>query len=203
MNDKVKQESLTQRYQHLFVRSINLIVKPKKEWAAVLHEKNDSNAILSTFVLPYVFLATIITFVKYLVIYSNFEFGEAIKQSLAVFSSLFFTYIIGYQILIRALPGFLNEKISKLSLNRISASLIAYSSLCVFIYHVLILLMPELPILAVILLYSIYLIWIGVSEFDNFKQKDFKVVVTIIISGIVLIMPFFLSKVIVQMSAGI
>lgn len=202
MNDTIKQESLARRYQQLFARSINLMVKPKQEWTVILNEKNDSNAILSTFVLPYVFLATLITFIKYLVVYSNFEFGEAIKQALAVFSSLFFTYLIGCQILMYALPGFLNKELNKSSLNRLSASLIAYSSLSVFIYQILILVVPNMSILVVVLLYSVYLIWIGLSEFDNFKQSDFKVVVTIIISGIVLIMPFFLSKIIVQLSTG-
>ncbi|HBG88050.1 MAG TPA: hypothetical protein DDW62_10930, partial [Marinilabiliaceae bacterium] len=75
-------------YKNLLIRLRNLILCPASEWEKIESEDKKLNNILSEFSLPLIAVATLATFLDYIINYQGFAVELALKQSLATFTSL-------------------------------------------------------------------------------------------------------------------
>jgi len=194
--------SLLNRYKSIFIRSRNLIISPKKEWSKIFKENDDFNKIISEFTLPYLAIITVISFISSLTNIQEPDFQSALKKGLSEFASLFFGLLLIYYIVVNIIPKFYKNTKST-NYKQLAIKITAYSYVALYILQILSLLIPQVIFLQILSVYAAYLIWIATKEIGDFESKDLRVVFTIIVSLLLLFVPFFISRIILQFSNGI
>ena len=197
MEKTSKQESISEKYKHLFVRSRNLIISPKKEWELIINEKTDNNNILGGYVLPYIGVLSLITFISYLASHHNLPYESALKRALSEFTSFFFGLYIAFYITLNILPKFA-LKISAKDVKNIAFKLTAYSSIAIYIVKIASALIPQIYFLQFMAIYCAYLVWIGTGYLGQFESRDLRIVLTVIVSTLLLFIPYFISILFIQ-----
>lgn len=197
MKTSQKQESMGEKYKLLFSRTKNLIVSPKSEWSTIHTEKSDLNSILSEYALPYIGVLTLITFVSYITSHQGYAFSSALKFALSEFTSLFGGLYITYFITLNILPKF-TLTVNSSDLKNVAFKICAYGSIILYLVKILIELIPQVVYLQIIALYTAYIVWLGTKEIGEFESKDLRVVFTIIVSVLLLFIPYFISKLFIQ-----
>ena len=192
-----RQESLSEKYKNLFVRSKNLIVSPKKEWESIFNEKSDINNVLASYVLPYLGILSLITFVSYIASHHNVPYEAALKRALSEFTSFFFGLYVTFYITKNILPKF-TSKLYFSDVKNISYKLIAYSSIAIYLVKIAIALIPQLNILQFMGVYCAYLAWAGTGYIGAFETRDLRIVLTVVVSVLLLFVPYFISMLFFQ-----
>ncbi len=192
MKSTTQQQSLISKYKNIFVRTKKIIVSPQKEWDSIFAEKTDFNQVLSDFLLPYLAIITFITFINSITGHQNTDFAFAIKNALGQFTSYFLALFIIYYLLIQIIPQFAKTEKTD-SLKNIAIKTTAYSMVIVFILKILTLLIPQIYFLQIANLYTGYLVWHSTKFIGKFENKDFRIVLTIIITLLILFLPYLLS----------
>ncbi len=183
-------DSLRSRYKNLFRRSKNLLITPKKEWESIFQEKGDFNKILTEFSLPFITIITIISFISALTTIQKPDFTIAIKSGLSEFTCYFIGLLVVYFITYKTIPGFFKSvQDSKLT----AIKLTAYSSLVIYLIKILVLLIPQVYLLWIIACYTIFLVWTALPNAGKFENKDQRIVFTIILSLLLLSVPYLIS----------
>ena len=201
MTSKKNQESLINRYKNIFIRSKNLLIAPQKEWVVIFSEKSELNKILSEFALPYVAIITLISFINSFTAHQNPDFTFALKNAIGQFTSYFGALMAIYYILVNSIPRF-TQVPQKTNIKIAAAKITAYSMIVVFIIEIIVLLIPQFYLFQIggLGLYTGYIVWIGIKHLGEFETKDLKIVLTIIITLLILLLPYMISKAFAQLS---
>ncbi|MCW3805970.1 YIP1 family protein [Plebeiibacterium marinum] len=201
MNSKNTQESIINRYKNIFLRTKNLLITPQKEWVVIFSEKSDFNKILSEFALPYIAIITLIAFVNSFTAHQDPDFTFALKNAIAQFTSYFGALVAIYYILINSIPRFAQIS-KKADIKELSVKITAYSMVVVFLIEILVLLIPQFYLFQIggLGLYTGYIVWVGLNYLGDFETKDLKIVLTIIITLLILLLPYMISKAFAQLS---
>ncbi len=186
----MRNESLITRYKNIFIRAKNLIITPKKEWDSILKEKSDLNSILTSFTLPYLTIITVISFISKLFNLQKPDFTIALKSGILEFTSFFIGLLIIYYVIIKTIPNFFNNLKDPKST---AIKLTAYSSIVTYIIQIIVLLIPQVFVLWGISLYTFYIVWTALPQVGEMQNKDQRVVFTIILSLLVLFIPYLIS----------
>ncbi|WP_075590492.1 Yip1 family protein [Labilibacter marinus] len=201
MSTSQKQESMAEKYKLLFSRTRNLIVSPKSEWSSIHAEKSDLNSILGNYILPYIGVLTLLTFVGYITSHQGYDqgydFAPALKYALADFTALFGGLYITYFITLNILPKF-TVKINASDLKSLSFKICAYSSIVLYLVKMVVTLVPQASYLLALTIYTGYIVWLGTKEIGEFESKDLRVVFTIIVSALLLFIPYFISNLFIR-----
>lgn len=187
-------QSLRVLYKNLFTRLKELIINPTKAWNEILEEKTQVNEILAQFSLPLIGAYTLATFVGYLFSHQGWAFNLSLRDAVFTFSSCFFGLYLGWFILTKLLPTFgLNE--SKETIFK----LVAYPSMVIYLVGTLNRLVPETYFFAFLQLFAGYIVWKGI-EILNVSTKESKLLHTIVITLILLLLPYAIGEVLFRLS---
>ncbi len=199
MDSKNQQQSLINRYKNIFIRTKNLIISPQSEWEAIHSEKSDFNKILSEFALPYLAIITLISFINAIMAHQDPDFTFALKNAIGQFTAFFLTLIITYFILIKIIPQFAKTQKSA-QVKDIAIKTVAYSMVVILILRITTLLIPQIYFLQIAGLYTAFLVWHATKHIGNFESKDFRIVLTIIITLLILFLPYLLWVMFIRFS---
>ncbi len=199
MNSNNSNTNILSNYKHLFQRSKNLLISPIKEWKVIFDEKLDFNKIISDFTLPYIAVITLIVFLGSLSTHQTIDFTLALKTAVAKFSALFIGLLLSYFITLKTIPGFIQKPKSN-NIKLIAIKITAYSSIILYLIQITIALIPQLYFLIGISLYTGYLVWLATDFIGEFETKDLRIVFTIIVSLLLLLIPYLISIIFIQFS---
>jgi len=194
--NNMNKESQTLRvlYRNLFSRLKDLIANPGRAWRSILPEQVQVNEILARFNLPLIGAYTAATFIGYLIYHQGLSFDYALKHAIFAFSSCFFGLYLAWFILIKLLPALqLNE--SKEDIFKLTA----YPSLVIYLIGIINNLFPETYFFGFLQLYAGYIIWEGLGLM-NYGNKDSRMLQTIVITVILLALPFIIGKILFRLS---
>lgn len=200
MKAATKKVSLGTMYKNLIFRTLNLIIKPRIAWQNIFNEKKDLNDVLSSFVLPYTCIATLISFANYLLIH-GIQYKEALINAIVTFSTLFGTFMITNLIMKRYLPDFVSKK-SKLKTKNISAQLVGHSMLSIYLHTIISTIIPNTTWLIGITLHTFYLCW-SASSVISFNKKENKIIVTIVMGLLIITLPLFIQVLLNKLTLGL
>lgn len=187
-------ESMRSRYRNLFIRTKNLIISPKEEWEVIYSEKSDMNSILANYVLPYIGALSLLSFVSHIAVHNGYRLEAALKGAILLFTSFFLGIYITYFITFKILPKFTLKTYSN-DLRILAYKLTAYSSIILYLVKITTDLIPQIYFLQIFGLYLGYMVWLGSGEMGKFESTDLRVVFTIIVSVLLLFVPYFLFRI--------
>jgi len=187
-------QTLRVLYKNLFSRLKDLIVNPGKAWNSILTEQTQVNDVLAQFSLPLMGAYTAATFIGYLLFHQGLSFINALKHAGFTFSSCFFGLYLTWFILIKLLPAMqLSE--SKENIFK----LVAYPSLVIYLIGIINNLFPETYIFGFLQLYAGYIIYEGLGSLNS-DNKNNRLQQTIVISLILLALPFVIGKILFRLN---
>jgi hypothetical protein len=183
----VKQSSGTRDlYRNLALRLRNLLVKPNEEWQIINGESTTLNDMLSGFSLPLIGLATLLTFISFLVNQQALIFELALKQALLIFTALFGGLLLSFYMISKFL------KVSRTpDFKETAAKLVVYSSAPLYVVLIIGTLVPEIFFIHILSVYSFYLCWVGIQYLTSLKG-DKKMIFSFLLGSSVLLIPFLI-----------
>lgn len=194
-----KQESLLGRYKNIFTRCKNLLASPKQEWIFIYGEKTDRNTILGSFNLPFIAIISLVTFIGFLTNHQDLSFEIALKHALSQFSAFFFGLFICYFITLKIMPQFV-QKTNDKNINILVFKLIAYSSTLLYLVEISTALIPQIYYLQIITIYVAYVVWTGTEGIGKFETKDLRIVFTVIVTILLIFIPYMIAYFFIQFS---
>lgn len=153
-------------YRALFIRIKNLIVSPSSEWTVIAEEELTGVNVVHKYALPLIAFCSLAAFLGTAIYLEGFNVEESLKKALLIFCSLFFSVYVSMGALYYAMPRFgLNQ-------NRdLVFKFVAYSSTVIFAVKFVTELIPELFFLKILVLYTAYIVWEGVTPIFNIDEK--------------------------------
>ena len=187
-------QTLRVLYKNLFSRLRDLIINPGRAWSSILPEQVQVNDVLAQFSLPLIGAYTAATFIGYLIYHQGLSFDHALKHAVFTFSSCFFGLYLAWFILIKLLPA-LQLRESKENIFKLTA----YPSLVIYLLGIINNLFPETYFFGFLQLYAGYIIWEGLGLLNS-NNKDSRLLQTIVITIILLVLPFVIGKILFRLS---
>lgn len=157
----------TPTYHDWIQQSKGLLFSPRRFWKGVDAHQLSTNYILSSFLLPWLGLTTMVVFAAVWVNHPQQAYLEVLKQSVVVFARLFFSvFIAAWSI----------EKLNAAQGNAIpqhaALALVAFPAPILCVDAILSALLPELLITKLLLLYTVPLLYLGGVYFLNLKKTQ-------------------------------
>lgn len=179
-------------YKSLYKKIILILTKPAEAWTIIKNE--DKQKVMLSFVYPLLALASIATFIGY-IIDSEKGFSESIIGALTQISitlvTLFGGIYLSCFIIEKLAAQFLNTTIERAT----SLKLMGYGFTLIFLHQIINPILPEFGFIAfVIQLYTIYIIWEAIPVFFNIKEED-RLKATLFIFFTIFCTPLLLSVV--------
>ncbi len=177
---------------NLQTRVVNILTKPKQEWAVIAAEPKDIVGLITKYVVLLAAIPAVCNMIGTVVIgYSVPFFGQvrvSLPRALAFAVVQYVLGIVGVYVaafvLAKLAPSFQSEPDTAQA-----AKLVAYSWTPAWIAGVLLLIPALSPLVMLASLYGIYLIYLGVNP--CMKTPPDKAIVFLVVSAIVLIAVYF------------
>jgi hypothetical protein len=179
-----QQVNTAQIYRGLGVRLRNLVLKPGPEWQRIHREETTFNDMLGSFAMPLIGLATLATFVSYMINQQAFVFEVALKKAMLIFMAFFFGLFLTWYGVFRMMKYF-----QMVSSREVAAKLTIYSSAPLYLVAFVTALVPEFFFVQVLALYSFYLSWTGLFALPGSVYAN-RFLFAGIISGLILLVPY-------------
>ncbi len=191
---------------NIIERVKNILVSPKKEWGVIATEEQSLSSVLTTYVLPLSLIGAAATLIGWGLIGKSYSWGFGsftvkgwdigIKYAIISLVSVVAGFLITTFVVDALAPSFGSEK----NLNK-SAQYVGYSytpSLVAAVFTII----PSIALIASLIgLYSLYLMWLGLSPMK--KTPDDKKVVYLIVSIVVLIVVYIVLGIILVSVLGL
>jgi hypothetical protein len=182
----------------MFNRAKNLLITPQSEWVRVDAESNTRKQIAKSYLLPFIILIAICSIIgDSLFSLQPYSFTiilvKVVIQSLLLIGGVYLSAII------------INELTTSFSISKdmeATFKLVTYSFTSFFIASCLVGLLPDMPVLALLGLHSIYLFWLGttpVLKTPETSKVGFVVVSFLIIIGIYAILSLIIATIVAGM----
>jgi hypothetical protein len=173
---------ITMNFRNFIKRTINIIFNPVNEWIVIADEPYSHAALVRTFALPFIILCSVSKFAGLLFISGQFEFQNALLLSLIQFVIIYTGIYLTSKIVYKLAPSFHSEK------NQDQAfKLIIYSCVPFFISTFIVNLLPSLFFFQLFYLYTIYLLYNGITvllKTPDDQKIGYVVISLIILAGI-------------------
>lgn len=154
------------KYRALFIRVKNIIVSPSTEWKAIADDELTGVNVVHKFALPLIGLCSLAAFIGTAIYLEGFNAEESLKKALLIFCSLFFSIYVSMAVIYYLQPRF------NLKQNRdLVFKFVTYSSTVIFAVKFVTELFPELFFLKILVLYTAYIVWEGVTPIFNIDEK--------------------------------
>ncbi|MDR2928950.1 MAG: YIP1 family protein [Cytophagaceae bacterium] len=161
-----KDELIKSGYKQVFIRLINIIIKPVSEWKKISAENRDMNEIMTDYSLVLTALCTLVKFVSILVSVQELNYMLAMKNAVIVFLFLFGSLYLTYFFM-----RFAMTRMKLATSNSVVFGLTAYSFTPFYVATIVVNLIPELFFVYLLVLYGLYIAFIGVNEFFIVKGE--------------------------------
>ena len=185
--------------KQLFILLFRLITDPISSWEKLSEkQETDNENFYKSYLFPIFGIIALFSFVGILLTTKTFDVQLALKtviKQLIVYGGGFYLasqFLFGY-----IFPRFELEK-DKL----ISERFVGYSSSVVYVVAMLHALFPNLFLLEIFTLYTIYIIWIGASRFLGIKENQW-IKFTIFASVLIMLIPFLLYWIVSLVMPGL
>ncbi len=196
------QENIIHKYKSLIYRTKEILINGDKEWKVIFSEKKENNDVLSDHTLPYLFIITLITFVSYITNHTGYLFGLALIDAVRSFASYFIALFLIYILTRKILTSFVEKPISK-NINLLSFKLVSYGFTIMFLSEIISLLIPQLYFIKFANILTFLIVWQGAGTIGKYEKIDYQVVLTIIISLLIIFMPYLLVLIFNKLNPGI
>jgi hypothetical protein len=185
-------------FKQLFILLFHLITKPVPTWEK-LSEKQEKNNddFYRSYLFPIIGIIALLSFAGGIISAETFNVQKALKTVISqvmVFGGSF--YLSSFLLSKYIFPRFDLEK-DKLFAERFTG----YSSALVYVVAMFLSLFPGFFFLYVFLLYTIYIVWTGSSEFLKIEES-LSLKFTIYTSLLILLMPFLTGSLITLLMPG-
>lgn len=183
---------------NFFNRAKNLLIYPHIEWVRVEAEITTKQQIIKSYVMPFVILIAICSFIGSS-LFSLEPYPISIIIVKIFITSLLFIGGVYLSSLI------INELTTSFGINKnpeATFKLISYSFNSFFLASCLLGLLPDLPIIAILGIHSVYLFWLGVTSILKAPEANkvgFVVVSFLIIIGIYAIFSLIIGTIVAGM----
>ncbi len=148
-----------QMYRNLGERLKGLFFTPAEEWRKIHREHISFNDIAGQFALPLIGMVSLATFLSHLINQQAFIFELALKKALLIFVALFGGLFLAWVLVFRTMKIF-----RMLSSRELAAKLTIYSSAPLYVVTLISVLIPEFFFVHILVVYSLYICWIGVRS---------------------------------------
>ncbi len=173
-------------YRNLGARLKSLVFSPVSEWQRIHRENITFNDIIGQFALPLIGLVAFGTFLSHLINQQAFIFELALKKAVMIFTALFGGVFMAWYLVFRLMKYF-----RMISSRELAAKLTIYSSAPLYVVSLIAVLVPEFFFVHILVLYSLYLCWIGVRSLPGGTQ-DKKLVFAVLIFLALVIFPYLI-----------
>lgn len=187
------------QFSFIFNRAKNLILNPQAEWTIIQAETKSRSQLIKDYAVPFILLLAICTFVgSYIFSFPQYSFGAILTKTI-----------------VSAVLGLSGVYLSAIIINELAVSfgmpknieatfvLVVYSFTSYFITSSLVGLFPQIQIINLFGLHSIYLFWIGTSLILKTPEENklgFVIVSMLIIIGIYAIFSLILQTILTGMT---
>lgn len=159
----------------------NIIIQSEKEWLVIRDDGKSFNFHIKNFALPLIITLSLATFINMILLQHGFLFRDAILFALINFASSYIGMYVS-----ALLINFLASSFASIQDRDISFKLIIYSSTPIYLASIVTNLLPSLFFLTIFYLYSIYLLWLGLSALLKTPEKNklgFTIIIVVILFG--------------------
>jgi len=179
--------------KEFFERIYRLIIQPAKIWNILANEKEeeiiDNNSFLKTYLYPAIGIVALLTFVGVFFYKKEFDLQLAIRLMIKVLIALFAGFYLASFILSKVMEHvFFMENSYKLC-----QRFVGYSSALIYAMYIILAIFPDYGFLQLFLLYTIYIIWEGASDYMQISENE-RNRFTAIATAIILLSPFIIEK---------
>ena len=177
-------------FNFIIKRATNIIVKPVDEWQVIKNEDSDKKQVIMNYALPVIAVVAIASliggfiFTRFSVIY---QILSAVIAFIVPFAGLYISAIVINELA----PSFGSKK----NINA-AFKLVIYSFTASFLASIVTGLIPPLFFIGIFGLYSIYLLWVGITpmmETPENKKVGYVIVSVLIIFGVYILIGFILG----------
>ena len=177
----------------LFERLYRLIIQPAKTWNILADEKEeeivDNNSFLKTYLYPAIGIVALLTFVGVFFYKKEFDVQLAIRLMIKVLIALFAGFYLASFILSKVMEHIFFMANSY----KLCQRFVGYSSALIYAMYILLAIFPDYGFLQLFLLYTIYIIWEGASDYMQIPENE-RNRFTAIATAIILLSPFIIEK---------
>lgn len=185
-------------FNFIFNRARNLITNPQIEWVRIESEPTSKKKLLRSYVIPFVILIAVCSFIGASVFSLQYYSFSIIITKIVITAAL----VIGMVYLSSIIINELTISFGMARNLEGTFKLISYSFTSFFISSCLVGLLPDMQILSILGVHSIYLFWLGSSSILKIPETNkvgFVVVSFLIIIGIYAILSLIVGTIVAGM----
>ncbi|MDR1936937.1 MAG: YIP1 family protein [Tannerellaceae bacterium] len=178
-------------YKELFRQVVDLLTQPRKAWEELVKKEEKGDEFLVKFVYPLIGLVTASAFIGVLFTEKTFSVELAIKSSIKALFSSFGGFFLAAWLLNKVWTGFLKRDDNL----RLWQRFVGYSSVAMFVIHIVLTLIPLLPLsdfifLRIIILFvaTVYIVWEGVMPYMKIGER-IRFRVALLVSVFIVLLP--------------
>ncbi len=152
-------------YREWLILSKGILFSPHRFWKQLDVEKQSINQVLSSFLLPWLGLTSMIVFIGFMVVHPHIQYFEALKNTVVVFARLFFAVYAAAWIFDK-----LNAAFGCFIAFHQAFAMVAFTLPVLCAESILSIFFPETFFVKAVLLYSIILFYMGCTTVFNFGR---------------------------------
>ena len=179
-------------FRFIINRIKNIIVNPVDEWRVIAYEKDDYKKVINSFALPIIIVISVAKFLGLAQFGMNLSI-VSVLLGIINFVSFYFGIYLTSIILKEITPTFLSA-----NNKTISFKVVVYSSIPIFVASFISNLAPSLFFVNLFFVYTLYLLWTGVTPLMNTPEKH-KISLIIIIIVILFASTQAIEKILVSL----
>lgn len=185
-------------FSNAFNRAKNLLINPQVEWVRIDSESTSRKELMKGYVIPFVILIAICSFIGSSIFSLQlYSFSVIIIKSLISAALIIAGVLLSSVIINELCPSFATQKNPDATFK-----LIVYSFTSFYVSLCLVGLLPDLAILTILGLHSIYLFWLGTSAIlktPEVNKPGFVIVSFLIMIGIYAILSLLIRTIVLGM----
>ncbi len=175
-------------FKFIIKRATNIIVKPVDEWQVIKNEASDKKQVIMNYALPVIAVVAIASLIGGF-IFTRFSVSYQILIAVRAFIVPFAGLYISAILINELAPSFGSKK----DINA-AFKLVIYSFTASFLASIVTGLIPLLFFVGIFGLYSIYLLWVGITPMMETPEN--KKVGYVIVSALIIIVVYFIISLI-------
>ena len=185
-------------FKDLFNRLISLIFKPTETWVKLKEREDDGEAFLSNYLYPLIGLVALAAFFGVLFSYKEFNIEIALKSAIKVLVSYGGGFFLSVYILNEVWQNYFKRPKDL----RLCQAFVGYSSSAMFLVTIVLSLLPEFFFLHAVVLYTLYLIWVGAIPYMEVSEEE-HVRFSVLASVIIMLPPIIISFLLLMLMPGL
>jgi hypothetical protein len=175
----------------IFARSWGLMMSTASTWEEIADEQTKLNDSFKLFVIPWVVLCTILSFVFGMLFADNKVFATGFVNAATVSFSLLTGYFLTRNITLSYITTNISAEFSKINIEK----LVAYSFTVLYVMKMVTEIIPSLFFLKILNIYTAYIVWDGCATLLGLDE-DYRGKVMLLVSVCIIFIPGIISRII-------